>query len=406
MKITRLNKIIHSDAFIGVILMAAAVLALLASNGALNGYYRALLETPAAIQIGAFAIHKPLLLWINDGLMAAFFFLVGLEVKREVLRGKLSSFDRASLPVFAAIGGMAVPALIYVFFTWSEPALMNGWAIPAATDIAFALGFLALAGMGAPASIKVFLLAVAIIDDLGAIAIIALFYTADLSLTMLGFAAAGVAVLAALNLAGVKRTAPYIFVGALIWAFVLKSGVHATLAGVVTALMIPMDGRKPEDASPLLRLEHGLHPWVIFFVLPLFAFANAGLSFKDLPASAFASPVTLGVALGLFAGKPLGVLGAAAIAVRLGWARLPDGASWTQLAGVAAFTGVGFTMSLFIGGLAFNDPATLNAVRLGVLTGSLASAAAGCALILAGRRKRSRPSAPAPAEHALKGACA
>lgn len=405
MKIAGLNKIIHSDAFIGVMLMAAAALALLASNGAFSGYYRALLETPAAVQIGAFAIHKPLLLWINDGLMAAFFFLVGLEVKREVLRGKLSSVDRASLPVFAAVGGMAVPALIYILFTWNEPALMSGWAVPAATDIAFALGFLALAGMGAPASLKVFLLAVAIIDDLGAIAIIALFYTADLSLTMLGFACAGVAVLAALNLAGVKHTAPYIFIGVLIWAFVLKSGVHATLAGVVTALMIPMDGRKPEDASPLLRLEHGLHPWVVFFVLPVFAFANAGLSFKDLPASAFASPVTLGVAFGLFIGKPLGVLGAAAIAVRLGWARLPDGATWTQLAGVAAFTGVGFTMSLFIGGLAFDDPVLLNEVRLGVLAGSLASAAAGSALILAGRRK-GRPAAPASAERALKGACA
>ncbi len=387
----RLKNFIRSDAFIGVMLIAAALTALLASNSAFSGYYNALLGTPAAVEIGAFAIEKPLLLWINDGLMAAFFFLVGLEVKREVLRGKLSSFDKASLPVFAAIGGMAVPALIYLLFTWSEPAVMNGWAIPAATDIAFALGFLALVSMGAPASLKVFLLAVAIIDDLGAIAIIALFYTADLSLAMLGFAGAGAALLAALNLAGVKRTAPYILIGALVWAFVLKSGVHATLAGVITALMIPMDGRKPGDPSPLQRLEHGLHPWAIFAVLPLFAFANAGLSFKDLPASAFASPVTLGVALGLFLGKPLGVLGAAAAAIRLGWARLPEGASWTQLAGVAAFTGVGFTMSLFIGGLAFDDAALLNEVRLGVLAGSLASGLAGCALILAARREKKRP---------------
>lgn len=388
MRSGRLNQIVHSDAFVGLMLLGAAALALIASNGGLSGWYGALLGTPAVIEIGAVSIQKPLLLWINDGLMAAFFFLVGLEVKREVLRGKLSSVERASLPVFAAVGGMAVPALIYILFTWGEPGVANGWAIPAATDIAFALGFLALVSMGAPASLKVFLLAVAIIDDLGAIAIIALFYTADLSLTMLGFACAGVAMLAALNLMGVKRTAPYIFLGALIWAFVLKSGVHATLAGVVTALMIPMDGHKVGDVSPLEKLEHGLHPWVIFFVLPLFAFANAGLSFKDLPASAFASPVTLGVALGLFIGKPLGVLGAAALAVRLGWSRLPDGATWTQMAGVAAFTGVGFTMSLFIGGLAFADPAILNEVRLGVLAGSLASGLLGCALVIAARRRR------------------
>ncbi|WP_428410048.1 Na+/H+ antiporter NhaA [Hyphococcus sp.] len=396
-------RLFRGDALVGLILIAAALFAMLASNGAWSRYYDMFLSTPAAVQIGAFAIEKPLLLWINDGLMAAFFFLVGLEVKREILRGELSSLDKAALPVFAAIGGMAVPALIYAAFNWADPATLRGWAIPAATDIAFALGFLALVSMGAPASLKIFLLAVAIIDDLGAIAIIALFYTADLSVEMLAFATAGVALLAALNLAGVKRASPYIFIGALVWAFVLKSGVHATLAGVVTALMIPMDGKTANDASPLKKLEHGLHPWVIFLVLPLFAFANAGLSLTNFTASALFAPVTIGVALGLCVGKPLGVLGAAAIAVRLGWAKLPKGVNWLHMAGVAALTGIGFTMSLFIGGLAFSDATMLNHVRLGVLAGSLVSGLTGCALIFfAGRplpfaARRAQRSSAAPA---------
>ncbi|MFC2954086.1 Na+/H+ antiporter NhaA [Marinicaulis aureus] len=387
MTIRNFTQLFRGDALVGLILIVAAALALLASNGVWGDFYDLFLLTPAAIKIGAFAIEKPLLLWINDGLMAVFFFLVGLELKREILRGELSSWDKAALPIFAAIGGMAVPALIYAALNWAEPSSLRGWAIPAATDIAFALGFLALVSMGAPTSMKIFLLAVAIIDDIGAIAIIALFYTADLSVEMLAFAAAGVALLAALNLAGVKRASPYILIGAAIWAFVLKSGVHATLAGVITALMIPMEGKRENDPSPLKTLEHGLHPWVIFLVLPLFAFANAGLSLANLSPSAMVSPVTLGVALGLFVGKPLGVLTAAAAVVRVGWAKLPNGANWLHMAGVAAFTGIGFTMSLFIGGLAFSDAAMLNNVRLGVLAGSLASGLAGCALIfLAGQR--------------------
>jgi len=387
MTIRNFTQLFRGDALVGLILIVAAALALLASNGVWGDFYDLFLLTPATIKIGAFAIEKPLLLWINDGLMAVFFFLVGLELKREILRGELSSWDKAALPIFAAIGGMAVPALIYAALNWAEPSSLRGWAIPAATDIAFALGFLALVSMGAPTSMKIFLLAVAIIDDIGAIAIIALFYTADLSVEMLAFAAAGVALLAALNLAGVKRASPYILIGAAIWAFVLKSGVHATLAGVITALMIPMEGKRENDPSPLKTLEHGLHPWVIFLVLPLFAFANAGLSLANLSPSAMVSPVTLGVALGLFVGKPLGVLTAAAAVVRVGWAKLPNGANWLHMAGVAAFTGIGFTMSLFIGGLAFSDAAMLNNVRLGVLAGSLASGLAGCALIfLAGQR--------------------
>ncbi|WP_375203615.1 Na+/H+ antiporter NhaA [Hyphococcus sp.] len=388
MKTRKLNQLLKGDALVGLLLIAAAALAMLASNGVWSRFYDMFLSVPAVIQIGALSIEKPLLLWINDGLMAVFFFLVGLEVKREILRGELSSMDKAALPIFAAIGGMVVPAMIYVAFNWADPTALRGWAIPAATDIAFALGFLALISMGAPASLKIFLLAVAIIDDLGAIAIIALFYTADLSVQMLAFAAAGVAVLALLNLSGVKRASPYILIGAVIWAFVLKSGVHATLAGVITALMIPMDGKTAQAPSPLKTLEHGLHPWVIFLVLPLFAFANAGLSLANFTTSALFSPITLGVALGLFIGKPLGVLAASFAAVRLGWAKLPDGADWLHMAGLAAFTGIGFTMSLFVGGLAFSDADALNNVRLGVLVGSLASGLAGCALIFAARGQR------------------
>jgi len=381
MTATGIKKFIHSDAFVGVLLIAAALLALAASNSAFRDYYNALLLTPAAIQIGAFAIEKPLLLWINDGLMAVFFFLVGLEIKREVMCGELSTFDKASLPIFAAVGGMAVPALIYYLFNAADPVAVNGWAIPAATDIAFALGFLALIAAGAPASLKIFLLAVAIIDDLGAIAIIALFYTAGLSVEMLGFALAGIALLALLNITGVKNVTPYALIGIAIWAFVLKSGVHATLAGVVTALMIPMNGKRVDAPSPLKLLEHKLHPWVIFMVLPLFAFANAGLSLGGMSAADMLTPITLGVALGLFVGKPLGVLAFSYAAVKAGWAKLPLGATWLHMAGLAALTGVGFTMSLFIGGLAFTDTAMLNEVRLGVLTGSSAAGLLGCALI-------------------------
>lgn len=380
----------HGDATTGILLICAAVAALFASNSVLRPLYEALLSTPAAIQIGALLIQKPLLLWINDGLMATFFFLVGLEIKREVLSGELSTFDKAALPIFAAVGGMIAPALIYILFNWTDPATVNGWAIPAATDIAFALGFLALISMGAPASLKIFLLAIAIIDDLGAIAIIALFYTADLSLTMLGFALIGFALLAALNLAGVKNTTPYILIGAVIWVFVLKSGVHATLAGVVTALMIPLKGSRRSEPSPLKSLEKKLHPWIIFMVLPLFAFANAGLSIQELSIASIMQPVSLGILLGLAVGKPVGVLAFSAIAVKAGWAKMPDGATWLHMAGVAALTGVGFTMSLFIGGLAFSDAATLNEVRLGVLSGSAVSAILGCALIYAAECKRGR----------------
>lgn len=361
--------------------MFAALLALFANNTFLSPLYGALLSTPVVVQIGALEIAKPLVLWINDGLMAIFFFLVGLEIKREVMQGELSSFDKAALPIFAAIGGMAAPALIYASFNWGDPETIRGWAIPAATDIAFALGILALLGARAPVSLKIFLLAVAIIDDLGAIVIIALFYTADLSLTALGLAAAGFVGLLALNMLGIKRVTPYVLIGAFMWVCVLKSGVHATLAGVLTALVIPMQGRTPEAQSPLHRVEHDLHPWVAFMVLPIFAFANAGVSFQGLSLGAILAPVPLGIALGLFLGKPIGVVAMSWLAVKAGITRLPSSMGWPQLVGVSCLTGVGFTMSLFIGGLAFDSADKLNEVRIGVLMGSVLSGVTGYLLL-------------------------
>ncbi len=396
--VARMQDFLRLESSAGLLLILAAALAMIASNTALAAGYDGLLSTMVSIQVGAYDITKPLLLWINDGLMAVFFFLVGLEIKREVLEGELSTFDKASLPIFAAIGGMAAPALVYVGFNWGNPETISGWAIPAATDIAFALGFLALAAARAPVSLKILLLAIAIIDDLGAIAIIALFYTANLSLTALTLAAIGIVALFALNRMGVKSVTPYVLVGAVVWVFVLKSGVHATLAGVVTALFIPMAGKSAKAQSPLHGLEHSLHPWVAFMVLPVFAFANAGLSFDGITVEAMLSPVPLGIALGLFVGKPVGVLAMSYLATKTGLARLPADVSWAQLAGVAWLTGIGFTMSLFIGGLAFDSAALLNEVRLGVIAGSIASAIAGCSIIAAATKStRSRSPAPAPA---------
>jgi len=371
--VARVQSFLRLEASAGFILIMAAVLALVASNTGLSPLYDALLSTQMQIRVGALEIAKPLLLWINDGLMAVFFFLVGLEIKREVMQGELSSFDNAALPLFAAVGGMAAPALIYAAVNWDSPETINGWAIPAATDIAFALAILMLVGSRAPVSLKVFLLAVAIIDDLGAIIIIALFYTADLSLVALSVSLAGLIALVALNLTGVKRLAPYVVVGAFVWVCVLKSGVHATLAGVVTALAVPLHGSSSEDPSPLHETEHKLHPWVAFMVLPIFAFANAGVSFDGITPAALLEPVPLGIATGLLVGKPLGILALCYIGAHSGLARLPEGVDWRHLSGVGCLAGVGFTMSLFIGGLAFETSEQLNAVRLGVLAGSLLS---------------------------------
>ncbi len=378
---------LHHEAAGGLVLVVAALLALLVSNSPLEGLYDGLLETPVAVRVGPLAIDKPLLLWINDGLMAIFFFLVGLEIKRELLAGELSTFSQAVLPVVAAAGGMIVPAIIYVAINAEDPAALRGWAIPAATDIAFAVGVLALLGPRVPSSLKIFLLALAIIDDLGSIVIIALFFTEHLSVASLVLAAAGTTILAALNMRGVTRLAPYALTGLFIWVCVLKSGVHATLAGVVVALAIPL--RKGEGESSLLeQLEESLHPWVAFAVLPLFAFANAGVSLQGLSLDKLMEPVPLGIAAGLFVGKTIGIFGATWIAVMGGLAGKPEGATWLQVLGVAMLGGVGFTMSLFIGMLAFPDPAQAASLRLGVLAGSLTSAVAGYAVLAASIRER------------------
>jgi Na+:H+ antiporter, NhaA family len=369
------------DAAGGVVLLAAAILALLLDNSRLAWISEALLQTRLSLSLGDFGLDKPLLLWINDGLMAIFFLLVGLEIKRELLVGELATRDRAILPVLAAIGGMVVPAAIYLLINIGDSTALRGWAIPTATDIAFAVGVLAILGTRVPTSLKAFLLALAIIDDLGAIIIIALFYTSDLSMLSLGLAALGICVLVALNVSGVTRVAPYVLAGIFIWVCVLKSGVHATLAGVVVALAVPLYGADENGASPLERLEHNLAPWVLFGVMPLFAFANAGVSLSGMSFGSLFEPIPLGVALGLFVGKAAGIFGAVWAAVRWQIASKPEGATWEQVLGVAMLGGIGFTMSLFIGMLAFPDPNYAAPLRLGVLVGSLLSAVGGYLLL-------------------------
>ncbi|MCB2087268.1 MAG: Na+/H+ antiporter NhaA, partial [Sphingomonadaceae bacterium] len=317
-----------------------------------------------------------------DGLMALFFFLVGLEVKREVLDGQLASWKQASLPLFAAIGGMAAPALVFLWINAGSPENASGWAIPAATDIAFALGVLALMGNRVPVALKALLLAIAVIDDIGAIAIIAIFYSENIQPGMLIGAGAVLAVMMALGRAGVARNWPYVLLGIILWVLVLKSGVHATLAGVAAAMAIPMTAG---TERPLERMEHGLHPWVAFFIVPVFALANAGVSLAGLEMSDLLAPLPLGIALGLVLGKQLGILGLSWIAVKAGMASLPDDVNWRQLHGLSLVAGIGFTMSLFIGALAFADPAQMDAVKLGVLSGSLVSALAGVALLWFGK---------------------
>jgi len=368
----------------GILLMLVTVAALILKNSALAGAYNAFLHTPVEVRFGALQIAKPLLLWINDGLMAVFFLLVGLEVKRELLRGSLSSWSQAALPVIAAIGGMLVPALIYVGFNYREPSGLHGWAIPTATDIAFALGILSLLGNRVPPSLKIFLLALAIMDDLGAIVIIALFYTSNLSLLSLVVAAIALVALFLLNRAGVVRRAAYILLGAVLWVSVLKSGVHATLAGVALAFMIPLDAREKGAAHPLAeQLEHDLHPWVSFMILPLFAFVNAGIDLRGLSLGQLATPVPLGIMLGLFIGKQAGVFLFSWAAIKMRLASLPVGSSWGQLYGIALMTGIGFTMSFFIDSLAFVDDSIYEyADKLAILLGSLLSGIAGYLVLL------------------------
>lgn len=363
--------------------MIATVLAMILANSPLHWLYNYFLETPLEIRVGRqLHIAKPLLLWINDGLMAVFFFLIGLEVKREVLVGQLSTRAQITLPGAAAIGGMLVPALIYVLLNVGDNVALNGWAIPAATDIAFALGVLALLGERVPASLKIFLLALAIMDDLGAIVIIALFYSGDLSSTMLVLAAICLIILVILNRMKVDSIPIYIWVGVFLWVFVLKSGVHATLAGVALAFAIPLKSKSTPEHSPLESLEHSLHPWVNYLILPIFAFANAGIPLKGMGISNLLHPVPLGIMLGLIVGKLIGVYGFSMAAIKLGIAQIPENANWRHLIGVASLCGIGFTMSLFIGGLAFEhtggDAVTyLTTHRIGILTGSLVSGVLG-----------------------------
>jgi NhaA family Na+:H+ antiporter len=375
----------------GILLVLAAALAMIFKNTHLADQYDALLATPVAIRIGGFEIFKPLLLWINDGLMAIFFFLVGLELKREVLEGELARLSQVVLPLSGAIGGMAVPALIYAWLNHHDAVALNGWAIPSATDIAFALGVLLLLGKRVPAPLKIFLMTLAILDDLGAIVIIAIFYTSDLSLVSLAVAGSALVVLMYMNWRGVMSIPAYVLVGLVMWASVLKSGVHATLAGVALAWFIPLRNPRDVSQSPLRVLEHDLHPPVAYVILPLFAFANAGLSFEGIDLATILAPVSLGVAAGLFVGKQIGVVGGVWLAIRLGLARLPGGVTWSTVYGLALLAGIGFTMSLFIGSLAFETEGTehLSDVRLGILVGSIASALAGYAVLRISLRQQS-----------------
>jgi Na+:H+ antiporter, NhaA family len=377
---SRIQEFIRLETSGGVVLMIAAIFAMIIANTPLSATYDLILGTYIKAGIGNFEIAKPAILWINDGLMAIFFFLVGLEIKREVLAGELSSFDKAILPIMAAIGGMAVPGIIFAIVNWGTPENLNGWAIPTATDIAFALGILALIGSRAPIALKIFLLAIAIIDDLGAIVIIAIFYTSELSINALSISMIGFAAAVALNRLGIQRTAPYLLVGIIMWVFVLKSGVHATLAGVLIAFTIPLKA-KTEDEALLYKMEHGLHPWVAFLILPVFAFANAGVNFTGIGIDDLLQPLTLGIAVGLFLGKQIGIFLATWIGVKSGIARLPENVSWKHVYGVACLTGVGFTMSLFIGSLAFTTADAMNAVRLGVVLGSVLSGIIGYLLL-------------------------
>lgn len=375
-----LQDFIKKESSSGIFLILVTLLALILQNSHLTDFYTNFLQTPVQVSFGDFGIAKPLLLWVNDGLMAIFFFLVGLEVKREILEGELSSREQIVLPAIAALGGMLVPALIFIFFNHNDAFAMKGWAIPTATDIAFALGILSLLGPRVPLSLKIFLMALAIIDDLGAIVIIALFYTSDLSLLSIIIASLSLFVLILMNFLGVVKKAAYILVGLVLWVSVLKSGVHATVAGVLLAFCIPLYSytKEKQKFSMLKNMEHDLHYWVAFFVLPLFAFVNAGVDLKGLSPSALLADVPLGIMVGLFLGKQFGVFGFSYLAIKLGFATLPNESNFKQLYGVAILTGIGFTMSLFVNSLAYNDTVLFHyADKLAILLGSFLSGVIG-----------------------------
>jgi NhaA family Na+:H+ antiporter len=380
MTTNHIQDFIKKDSFQGMVLIFVTFVALIFQNSALSSYYTEFLNTPVEIRIGALHIAKPLLLWVNDGLMAIFFLVVGLEIKREVMEGHLSSLSQMALPSIAALGGMIVPAIVFSVFNYGDEFAMRGWAIPTATDIAFALGILSLLGKRVPVSLKIFLMALAIIDDLGAIVVIAIFYTQKLSALSISVALACMVVLFILNRMGVIRKAAYMIVGVILWVSVLKSGVHATLAGVTLAFFIPLRsvGKDGKSFSIAHQLEHDLHYWVAFLILPLFAFVNAGVDLRDISIDGMFSSVPLGIMAGLFIGKQLGVFGFVWIAIKLGFASLPKGSSWLQLYGVALLTGIGFTMSLFVNTLAYDDTELFSyADKLAILLGSFISGIAG-----------------------------
>ncbi|CNG75799.1 Na+/H+ antiporter NhaA [Yersinia kristensenii] len=376
-----IRQFLRQEAAGGLILIFAAIVALFMANSPLHGAYQSFLDAPVSVKIASLDISKPLLLWINDGLMAIFFLVVGLEVKRELMEGSLAGRDKAVFPAIAALGGMLAPALIYLLFNGADEVTRQGWAIPAATDIAFALGVMALLGNRVPTSLKVFLLALAIIDDLGVIIIIALFYTHEVSLQALGIAAAAIALLGYMNWRGVGKTSAYLLVGLVLWVCILKSGVHATLAGVIVGFMIPLHTK--DKRSPSESLEHGLHPWVAYLILPLFAFANAGVSLQGVSIAGLTSLLPLGIASGLFIGKPLGIFLFSWLAVKLGIAKLPDAINFKQIFAVSVLCGIGFTMSIFIASLAFDgaDVALLTYSKLGILLGSTTAAIVGYSLL-------------------------
>ena len=367
----------------GILLILSAALAILCANTPLLPYYELLLSTPVEIRIGGLEVAKPLLLWINDGLMAVFFFLVGLELKRELLEGELSDKRNIILPGVGAIGGMLVPALLYLYFNHDDPVAAKGWAIPAATDIAFALGILTLLGSRVPTSLKIFLTSLAIFDDIGAILIIAFFYTSKISTSALVVVALCLPVLFYFNWRGVVSKSPYILIGVIMWVATLKSGVHATLAGVVLAMFIPLHDNNEGGVSPLKSLEHDLHSVVAFFVLPVFAFANAGINLSGVSAEQLLHDVPVGIAIGLIVGKQVGVFGFCWLFIKLKLTQLPAGMNWLSLYGTAALCGIGFTMSLFIGSLAFEETGVnlLFDERLGIIVGSLISGAVGYVIL-------------------------
>jgi len=392
MLLRAIDRFFSHEASGGILLMLSAFGALVVANSGLAPFYESFLGAKLSVALDGERLSKPLILWINDGLMAIFFFLIGLELKREMLEGKLKNPKDVLLPGMAAVGGMAMPALVFLWFNWGIVENIGGWAIPAATDIAFALGILALVGSRAPTSLKVFLLTLAILDDLGAIVIIALFYTAELKIHYLTLALLPLAALVWLNIKGQHRMAPMILLGVVMWFFVLKSGVHATLAGVITAFCIPNVDKWSK--SPLHALEHALTPYVLFLIVPIFAFANAGVVLQGLTFADLFGPLPLGIALGLILGKQVGVFGFTWLMVKSGLARMPHGANWAHIYGIACLAGIGFTMSLFIGSLSFADPAQMNAVRLGVLSGSAVSAVLGyVVLIMASQREMKAVSA-------------